>query len=58
MDYKMRILIFGATGWIGSQMVDLFDEASVVTTNTRMESPMAEEVVREVHPPTWCAARV
>jgi len=47
---KMRILIFGATGWIGSQMVDLFDEASVVTTNTRMESPMAEEVVREVHP--------
>jgi len=46
----MRILIFGATGWIGSQMVDLFDEESVVTTNTRMESPMAEEVIREVNP--------
>ena len=50
MVYKMRILIFGATGWIGSQMVDLFDEESVVTTNTRMESPMAEEVIREVNP--------
>ena len=45
----MRVLLFGGSGWIGSQLAYLFGDTCTVT-NTRMESPTAEEVVKEVNP--------